>query len=117
MTAVLEFAYTIHHLISASVFTQFYLSQKLTCARLVHRPTDGPLVLVGVVPLYAGQVGHSVVPAHHEYEAEHDAHAEVDPLVCHGGYHFPGILAGVVPLHAVRGNSSRITTTKPKKID
>lgn len=55
---------------------------------------------MGVVPFDAGQVRHSVVAAHDENEAEHDADAEVDPLVCHGGYHFPGILAGIVSLHA-----------------
>lgn len=73
---------------------------KLTCAWLVHRPTRGPLVLMGVVPFDAGQVRHSVVAAHDENEAEHDADAKVDPLICHGGYHFPGILAGIVSLHA-----------------
>lgn len=96
-------------IISTPVLPHFLPFQKLTRARLVHGPTDGPLVLMGVVALDAGQVGHAVVPAHHEYEAEHDADAEVDPLVCHGGYHFPGVLAGVVPLHAVRGGNSRIT--------
>lgn len=78
----------------------------LTSAWLVHRPTRGPLVLVGVVPFDAGQVRHSVVAAHYEDEAEHDANAEVDPLICHGGYHFPGILAGIVAFHA--GGHSRV---------
>lgn len=38
---------------------------------------------------------------HYKNEAEHDTNTEVDPLVCHGGYHFPGIFARVVPLHTV----------------
>lgn len=38
---------------------------------------------------------------HYKNEAKHDTNTEVDPLVCHGGYHFPGILARVVSLHAV----------------
>lgn len=87
-------------------------SQKLTSAWLIHWPTGSPLVLMRVVPLYAGQVRDSVVSAHHKYEAEHDADAKVDPLVCHGGYHFPGILTGVVPLHAVRGSIAAELQTK-----
>lgn len=92
-------------------------SQKLTSAWLVHWPASSPLVLMRVVPLYAGQVRDSVVSAHHKYEAEHDTDAKVDPLVCHGGYHFPGILTGVVPLHAVRGGiaAELQTTTKNQK--
>lgn len=68
-----------------------------------------------VVPLYAGQMRDAVVSAHHKYEAEHDTDAKVDPLVCHGGYHFPGILTGVVPLHAVRGNKAAELQTKKQK--
>lgn len=54
-----------------------------------------------IIPLDAGQMRHSIVSSHHKYEAEHDTYSEVDPLICHGGYHFPGIFARVVPLHAV----------------
>lgn len=90
-------------------------SQKLTSAWLIHRPAGSPLVLMRVVPLYAGQVRDSVVPAHHKYEAEHDADTKVDPLVCHGGYHFPGILTGVVPLHAVRGGRAAELQKRKKK--
>lgn len=75
--------------------------KQLTSARLVHWSAGCPLVLMRVVSLNAGQVGHSIVSTHHKYEAEHDAHTKVDPLICHGGYHFPGILARVIPLHTV----------------
>lgn len=72
----------------------------LTCARLIHGSTRSPLILVGIVPLDAGQVGHPIVPPHHKDEAQHDTHPEVDALVRHGGYHFPGIFARVVALNA-----------------
>lgn len=65
---------------------------------------------MGVVPFDAGQVGHSIVAAHHKNEAEHDANAEVDPLICHGGYHFPGILAGIVSFHAA--DTAELTRSK-----
>lgn len=84
---------------------------QLTGAWVVHRSTGGPLVLMRIIPLDAGQMRNSVVTTHHKYEAEHDANSKVDPLVCHGCYHFPGILTGVVPLHAVRDryNSNRLS--------
>lgn len=81
---------------------------KLTSAWFIHWSTGCPLVLMWIVPLDAGEVRHAVVSAHNKYEAEHDTDSEVDPLICHGGYHFPGILAGVVPLHAVWGRYSRV---------
>ena len=58
--------------------------------------------MVRVVPLDAGEVGHTVVSAHHKDESQHDSDPKVDPLVCHGGYHFPGILTGVVTLHTAQ---------------
>ncbi len=61
----------------------------LTGARLVHGSTRGPLVLVRVVALDAGQMRHAVVSSDHEDEAQHHAHAEVNALISHRRHHIP----------------------------
>ena len=81
--------------------------KNLTCAGFIHWPASCPLVLMWVVPFNAGQVRHTVVSTDHKYEAQHDPNAEIDPLICHGGYHFPGILAGVVPLHTGKADTAQ----------
>lgn len=68
-----------------------------------------------IVPLDAGQVRHSVVSTHHKYKSKHHTYSEVDPLICHGGYHFPGILASVIPLHAVYSRRSTVIKTQRLK--
>lgn len=65
-----------------------------------------------IIPLNAGQVRHSIVSTHNKYEAKHDPYSEVDPLICHGGYHFPGILTRVVSLHTVKSRHSQINKNK-----
>lgn len=91
------------------------LNLKLTSSGFVHWSARRPLVLMWIVPLDAGQVRHSVVSTHHKYKSKHHTYSEVDPLICHGGYHFPGILARVIPLHAVYSRRSTVIKTQRLK--
>lgn len=91
------------------------LNSKLTSSGFVHWSARRPLVLMWIIPLDAGQVRHSVVSTHHKYKSKHHTYSEVDPLICHGGYHFPGILARVIPLHAVYSRRSTVIKTQRLK--
>lgn len=92
-----------------------FKNSKLTSSGFVHWSARRPLVLMWIVPLDAGQVRHSVVSTHHKYKSKHHTYSEVDPLICHGGYHFPGILARVIPLHAVYSRRSTVIKTQRLK--
>ncbi len=78
-----------HRCAARSVIGLFVSGVTLTGARLVHGSTRGPLVLVRVVALDAGQMRHTVVSSDHEDEAQHHAHAEVNALISHRRHHIP----------------------------
>ncbi len=78
-----------HRCAARSVIGLLVSGVTLTGARLVHGSTRGPLVLVRVVALDAGQMRHTVVSSDHEDEAQHYAHAEVNALISHRRHHIP----------------------------